>query len=152
MITSETTYHHETPIEVQNIIERCIKSGERIRFWIGDTENGEDWGDEFDVTGYVSRSTGPKHIPILLRTKHRSMGGPGILDHCIVRIMVGGIELYRHPKHTVANYNICKASKDAESVGLLVGVERNGEYFASFKTQKQAIRWVEFMIGRRMTK
>lgn len=102
VIVNGTVYGGETPPEVIDVLERSMRTGMRIRIHYGDTD-GRDWGDVYDVTGRVGRSMGPLHIPLMVANA-RSSGGPGILDHCIVRIRHAnrrdGGDLYRHPTYT----------------------------------------------------
>jgi len=106
-----TSYHAQTPIEVCNVLERVMKSRTRIRIDLGYTEStsneipknkgvGHSWGEIYDVTGYVGKSTGKIKIPLLVHNS-RSMGGGSILDHCIVQIKEsrGGRVLYQHPNY-----------------------------------------------------
>lgn len=111
MLVNKTWYHDETPIEVANVLEACRLYNKRIKFRYGYTtgaQAGQDWGDSANMCGYVSRSTGPMKIPIVLYNK-RTRGGPSILDHCIIKIQTsrGGKVLYQHPMyqshHEVAN-------------------------------------------------
>ncbi len=98
-IVNGTAYHADTPPQVIDILEKCLHSRRQYRFriWDGDRNTGRAWGDI--ETGYIERSTGPIKIPILI-SNTRSLGGPGLLDHCIVKIEYankkdGGI-LYQH--------------------------------------------------------
>lgn len=97
-----TSYDPRTPHEVAVVLETARARGFRIRVHYGDTETGRDWMDRYHVTGRVGRSCGPVKIPVLVHNKS-SMGGPGILDHCIVRIRHAnrkdGGDLYRHPDY-----------------------------------------------------
>lgn len=104
-----TAYHFDTPDEIVIILEEARQSNHsiRLRFCFGDTETGRDWEETCDTTGYIGRSTGSIKIPLLIH-KITSSGGPGILDHCIVRIKKknnGGSyrEVYRHPKYHKLN-------------------------------------------------
>lgn len=102
MIENGTSHHSDTPAEVVRVLEEVRRSCARIRVHYGDTTTGRDWMDVYDVTGCVSRSTGPIKVPILLHNR-RSLGGTPMLDHCIVRIRYAnrreGGDLYRHPKY-----------------------------------------------------
>lgn len=97
-VVNGTTYHDETPAEVIRVLENARIGERRIRLCYGDVKTGRDWLEEYDVTGRVGRSTGTTKIPLILANS-RSSGGPGILDHCIVRITTStkGKVLYSHP-------------------------------------------------------
>jgi hypothetical protein len=98
--------HGESPQQVLERFYSARRSGgnpSRIRVHYGDTETGRDWGDVFNVSGYVGKSTGRE--PILLMVDNaRSMGGPAILTDCIVRIRYAnrreGGDIYRHPNYS----------------------------------------------------
>jgi hypothetical protein len=94
MILNETTYNDSTPLAIVKILEESRRTRKRIRIFYGDVKTGRDWGDP-PMRGHVGRSTGTCKIPLLIRTA-RSMGGEGILDHCIIRITEskGGRVLY----------------------------------------------------------
>lgn len=101
MVVNGTTYHAQTPQAVIDVLERARWSEQRIRLHYGDTKTGSDWLEEYGVTGRIGRSTGSQKIPIMIANA-QSMGGPGILDHCIVKITTT-IQpkqvLYQHPKY-----------------------------------------------------
>ncbi len=100
--TDETTYHAETPPKMRALLERIRREGWRVRFHWGDTETGRDWMDCYHVTGTLGRSMGPQKVPILIHNR-RSLGGPALLDHCIVKIRFSnkqdGGTLYVHPAY-----------------------------------------------------
>lgn len=107
-VASGTCYHAETPTKVREILEtygswnRNNRDSPRLAFHYGDPVTGEDWLDEWDMEGYVSRTTGPLASPLLVANS-RSTGGGTILDRCIIRIRfanrsIGG-DLYRHPNY-----------------------------------------------------
>jgi hypothetical protein len=124
-----TAYHEETPRSVIGILERFRKartagiltSVPRLRLYYGDQRTGKDWGEVCDTTGYIGRSTGEVKIPILLHNR-LSIGGTGILDHCIVKIEYankkdGGV-LYQHPTY--------HKTEDTPTLELALNVCRNG--------------------------
>ena len=101
-IVNGTTYHKETSEEVASILEACRLNKTRIIIHLGDAETGADWCEQHDICGYVGRSTGESKIPLLIYNR-RAMGGIGILDHCIVKIVAskGKRVLYvHHTYHT----------------------------------------------------
>ena len=98
MVINGTTY--KAPVELAQVIERCRASGKRFRFYLGDSVTGRAWGD-VDV-GRLGRSMGPIKIPIVLSNR-RSIGGPGLLDHCVLKIEYankteGGV-VWQHPAY-----------------------------------------------------
>lgn len=52
----------------------------------GNPTTKEVWESATPEVGYVGNSVGPQKIPILIRTS-RSIGGEGILSHCILKIV-----------------------------------------------------------------
>ncbi len=83
--SSDTYYNEETSDEMIHILENIKNNRTRVRFHWGNVETGEDWGDIYDVAGTIGRSCGTVKIPLLIHNA-RSMGGGGILTHCIVKI------------------------------------------------------------------
>lgn len=82
---SGTAYHIETDDELVRILENIRHDGTRVTLDYGDVKTGESWGEQYDITGTLSRSTGRIKIPILIHNS-RSFGGGAILDHCIIGI------------------------------------------------------------------
>lgn len=80
------------------------------------------------------------------------MGGGGILDHCILKIIRTdtGRVLYEHPKFN----NPADRAKviPAELPDYAEAVEIDGTIHANFKKTGQATRWIEFMQGKRFAK
>jgi hypothetical protein len=105
-IVNGTAYHEKTPDAIVKILEdaRISNRNTRLRICFGDYSDGRDWGEVNDTTGYIGRSTGSIKIPLLI-AKLNSSGGPGLLDHCIVRIESKAhgdksySEVYRHPQY-----------------------------------------------------
>jgi hypothetical protein len=95
------SFDTRTPERVAQLIAGLSRDT-RIRVHYGDAETGQDWGDLYDVAGYIGRTTGDQS-PILLNNR-RSMGGGMLLDHCIVRVRYAnrrdGGDLYLHPTYT----------------------------------------------------
>lgn len=83
-IVNGTYYNAETSDKTIEFLERVRKSGERIVLDYGNTETMESWGEVFDITGTVSRSTGQVKTPLLIHNS-RSLGGGAILTHCIIK-------------------------------------------------------------------
>lgn len=169
MIVNGTTYNDNTPREAIAILERYRGTARRVRVFYGDTdrpdfrevhgrepEPGKDWGEEYDVVGRIGRSGGPVAIPLIIANR-RSLGGPGLLDDCIVRIMVDGRELYRHPQYHQPQYTIGQppeaiGGENMRAAGYVAGVYADGQNVANFKSERSARRWVDFMTGKRRGK
>lgn len=153
----------ETPQAVKDALLNAKHNGQRVRLFYGDRVTGRDWGEENDVTGTVSASTGWFKCLIIIANA-RSSGGLAILTGCIVRMLVDGREVYRHPTYTAPNYRIGSpppriGNVDMAADGYAAGVDASwGENLtdwsnvANFKTWAQAQRWIDFMRGRRMTR
>lgn len=98
-----TSFDVRTPDEVVAILENARQNRTRLHVSLGETEGpeaGKDWLEENMVHGFIGRSTGSIKIPLLIYNR-RSLGGPGLLDHCIVRIRTskGGRVLWTHPSY-----------------------------------------------------
>jgi hypothetical protein len=150
---NDTHYDEGTPPDVIRVLEEARITGDRLRLFYGDKDTDRDWGEENDVTGYISRSTGPVKVPILKATR-RSSGGPAILTACIVRIIrCGRGDQYRHPRYHRPYYFVHSCKDDAlRAKGLTTEVTADGTVVARFKSQPSAYRWIAFMTGQRMTK
>lgn len=143
-----THFHPETIEPVRRAIQCAIDTRARVRLWQGDTKTGKAWPEEFDTIGTISRSCGMQRIPILLANS-RSMGGPGLLDHCIIGIrIIGGQWLYRHSLLDFGQWEIVPPV----SPGFADGVSFNGALHAQFRKPGQALRYVQFMKGERNAK
>jgi len=82
---SGTFYHETTPDEVINALELIRDRGIRVKLCYGDVKMGRQWMEEYDIIGTIGRSCGTVKIPLII-SNERSHGGPGILDHCILKI------------------------------------------------------------------
>ena len=143
MKTSINTFHKETSQAVKDALLNAQSSGQRVRIWYGDPITGRSWLEEHDVEGYIGNSTGPSKIPILVNNT-RSLGGPSILDNCIVRIRcTTGGTLYKHPNFSFPRLEV--QPSDLPEYAEVVTVD--GSIHARFKKQGQAQRWVKRMSG-----
>ncbi len=144
-IVNGTSYDIRTPNEVVQILERSRLNRTRLHISLGDVETGRDWLEEHDVFGHVGRSTGTIKVPLLIPTR-RSLGGAGILDHCIVRIRLNGAVLYQHPNYYVGALTIRQKDNEVNLPNghkLTVDVLRDGQVQASFESIEKANRWVK---------
>lgn len=144
-----TYYHDTTPPEVVRHLDTAMNTGQRVRFWLGDSATGKNWMDEYHVAGRVGRSTGWKKMALII-TSSRSHGGCAILTDCIVRLDVGGRTVYQHPGFVLPVIRIYFEGKYA---GSEWAADVNGDVgFARFKSELAATRWAAFMRGERAAK
>ena len=80
-----TFYKKNTPMDLIEVLEQARENRTRIVVDYGDIKTGRSWGEEYDIMGYVGRSTGEIKIPLLVHNS-RSMGGGGLLDNCILSV------------------------------------------------------------------
>ena len=149
-----TWYHKDTPRAVCQILESHLQHNrnKRLRLFLGDSVTGRDWGEEWDVLGYVGRSTGWRKIPLLVHNS-RSMGGGGILDNCIIKIMTtGGSVLWQHENYNRPSYEVKESDESLCKKGYVASVFGDGSLVASFKSFSKAKNWIDFMTGKRMSK
>jgi hypothetical protein len=78
-----TNYHVDTPDSLINVLDSMRLNHTRIVMEQGDKATRTDWGDSQE--GYIGRSGGKIKIPIVLFSA-RSIGGPAILEQCIIRV------------------------------------------------------------------
>lgn len=147
---TETTFHKDTVQAVRNILESARATRQRLRLHLGNTVTGELWLEEFDVVGYIGRSTGQSKVPLLIHNS-RSHGGPAILDHCILGIQDAESKawLYRARNMKMPNLNIVH-TLELENSGVLYAVFKDKEVIARFPDMKEAKNYVDFMLGNRM--
>ena len=102
-IVNDTAYHKDTNDNVIRVLENFRQNKVRIKIDLGNVKTGKSWNDSYDTCGYIGRSSGQYKIPLLIHNS-RSFGGPGILDHCIIKISYankknGTYDLYKHPDY-----------------------------------------------------
>lgn len=141
-----THFDPDTDPLVQQVLEDCRTKKRRVRIFLGNTESGECWMEEFDVVGRIGRSTGPLKVPLLVEAGES--GGGAILTACILRIMDTRTQsdLYRHAKYQVPEFDIRQAPQ-AKRVEVLC----KGEVHARFDSKQDAENWCAFMRGERMS-
>lgn len=144
------TFNNETSDKIKECIEYCYNSKLRIRIWYGDTKTGVSWLDEYDMVGTIERSTGQQKIPLLIKNS-RSLGGSGILCHCIIRIDVISSRrtIYEHPLFYVPTLGVYPNLDDDTKIQYPFIVLKYGTIQARFKTEKSAYNYIDFMLGDR---
>ena len=146
-IVDGTHYHKETDQKIIDRLESSRRTKSRIRLFLGDVATGVAWEEENDVTGHVGRSTGTCKIPLLIHNS-RSMGGGGILDHCVVGILSTSGWEYQHPYLDLGHWE----DRPSEMTGYDAEVLHNDVVCARFKTRQSALNYSAFMQGERMAK
>ena len=150
-LISGTSYDVCTPDEVVAVLENARLNRVRLHISLGETDNdrgqlGRDWLEENSVVGFISRSTGSIKIPLLVHNK-RSLGGFGLLDHCIVRIRTsaGGRVLYQHPNYHHGDILIRRKATPVELPDgriLRVEVLRDNQEQAAFEDVTKARKYI----------
>jgi hypothetical protein len=148
-IVNGTSYDQRTPDEVIAVLESARLNRTRLHVSLGEMDGpqaGRDWLEENDVIGYLGRSTGSIKIPLLVHNR-RSLGGPGLLDHAIVRIRTaaGGRTLWQHPKYSHGLVQIRQKTEPvllSDGRTLRVDVLRDGQAQAAFVNVAAATRYL----------
>lgn len=145
-----TYYSNDTADEVIRALERAREGHWRVRLFCGDVKTGVAWEEEHDIMGTIGRSTGSIKSPLLIANA-RSMGGPALLDSCIVGVRRTGTAgkkwwLYKHPAFTVGSWGVQILDSGVHSV------QHNGTEYAREKSWDKAVRLAQFMQGWRDSK
>lgn len=140
-LPSGTCYHQETPNQVIRILEKLQNSGAEVRIFYGDTQTGQSWHDEFDVVGRIGRSTGNIKIPLLV--PKGDCGGPGLLDHCIIRIDSREETLYQHKKFRVGEMTLSHGSDKQLPWEVFI----DSVLHARFSLNAEATKFMSFLQG-----
>lgn len=148
---SGTYYRDTTPERVVYWLEQAREHRYPVRLFLGDSATGRDWLEEHYTRGRVGRSTGTIKVPLLVPEGEH--GGPAISCDCIVRLIVKGQEVYRHPKYHQPALTIAEIGPremcgrvNLRAKGYTHTVNPVG---ANFKSLEKAQRWVAFMRGER---
>lgn len=136
-----TSYHKETSEEVIQCLDQLLNNRERVRIWYG--KNGKSWNEEYDILGYIGRSTGENKIPLLINNS-RSYGGGALLDDSIVKIVrtSDNRTIWQHKKFSQAKFTFkdnkvfidgkayaphCKNNNSAKNLCAFMNGERNSK-------------------------
>lgn len=141
-VINGTSYDSTTCQQVIDTLENIRQKQIRVHLSYGFVDGpraGEDWFEEHEVTGRISRSMGPVKVPIIVYNR-RSLGGGGIIVGRIIKIRRTDTNqiLYQHLKY---NYGILTTKSNNETIDLF----RNGKLHANFKNQKELDRWLNKM-------
>jgi len=146
------TFDNNTCETVKTVLTECYNNQCRIRIWYGDTDTGASWLDEYDTMGTIGRSTGQQKTPLLIKNS-RSIGGGGILCHCIIRIDIINSRrtIYEHPLFYVPTLGVYPNLDEDTKTKYPFIVLKNGTIQARLKKEKQAYNYIDFMLGKRYT-
>lgn len=144
-LNERTFFQANTPEAVKTVLEHSRKTGAKLRIFLGNTDTGRAWLDEFETVGRVGRSMGPQQVPLLI--VGNSGGGGAISTSSIVRISCAHTlrPLYSHPSFNVTPLEV-RAGTVAGYPSEVWDTEKN-DCVARFKTAKKAAQWVAFMRG-----
>lgn len=142
-LTCTTYFDPGTEAKAAQVLEFCRTRERKIRLILGDTSTGNPWLEEYDVVGWIGRSTGTLKVPLLITPGE--YGGCAILCSCILAIVdwQSGDFLYRHAGYREVDLSI-KPSSDAK---LSWNVLRHEEVVANFPDIGKAGAYLAFMRG-----
>lgn len=134
-VINGTTFKVSTPDKVCNILNDAMISRRRLKLMYGNLETGKSWNEEYDIIGYVGRSTGNSKIPLLIANS-RSMGGGAILDDCILKItdVKTGQCLYKHENIKEQTFEIVPSDMAEYSHNVLI----DGQLYSRHRTERSA--------------
>ena len=133
-IVNGIEFNAGTPDKVVREILYYMGTKQRIRVFYGDPKTGKDWGENYDTIGYVSKSTGPVKVPLLVNNT-RSRGGSAILTGNVLRITVDKRNVYVHPRYKC---NVVVKDKD---------VYLNGDLTWTCESHEKAEKAAAFLRG-----
>ena len=142
-------FSDNTNSTVKQVLTSCYNCKNRIRIVYGDVNTGNDWLEEYEVLGYVGKSTGINPSPLLVNNSH-SFGGGAILTGSILKIVDTQTKqvLFQCEKYVMP----ILTKEISSHKDYLYDVIHNGVLVARFKTEKQANNYIDFMQCKRMSK
>lgn len=78
-------FYEGTPIKLCDKLIELRDSRERVVFDFGDIETKTSWYEQYDISGYIGKTTGTKPMLILVHNA-RSLGGGIISTDCVLSI------------------------------------------------------------------
>ncbi len=144
-LASGTCYHADTPELVVEVLETVRKNQRKVRLFYGDTQTGQSWFDEHDVVGRIGRSTGSIKVPLLIEPGE--IGGPALLDQCLIRIDTPRKVLYQHDQFRVGDFALVRGKLKRLPWEVLI----DQAVHARFREKREAQRYMDFMQGKRFT-
>lgn len=134
-IVNGTAYNESTNNKIVSILEQARQTGQKLKVYYGDVLTGKDWNEEHDTIGTIGRSTGNIKIPLLI-TSSRSIGGGGLLDDCIVKIVDFKTKsvLFVNPLYVAPVVEIVPSDMEEYKYNTIV----NGQLYGRHKSLKSA--------------
>ena len=138
-----------------SILLKYRGSKERLRLFYGDIHNGCSWNDAYDVMGSIGRTGSNFKIPILLNNS-RSYGGTAILIGALVRIdeISTHRTLWKVPNFHVEKMYVQHTPINKDYPYAVMQLKDNGTVsnVTNFQTERKALRFIDFMNGKRYSK
>jgi len=163
-----TYFDANTAPEVAAALDTLRACHDRVRLWLGDPKTGENWLDEYDVCGTISRSMGPVKSPLLIHNARSSGGGAILTAHILAIRSTSGAWRYRHSLFKIPEFTkrptVCdepaeqSKSKMGSAAPMVADkypwevLNEARQVHARFETEAKADRWIAFMRGERFTK
>lgn len=135
-----------------NALKAAYYNQIRVRLWYGSHQTGGSYNEEYDIIGYIGKSTGTEPA-FLLVFDRRSMGGRAVYPEQLVGVQEVQSKrfLYKHAKFNKPEFFLFKKSEILYEVRAVLG---SGEIitWATFTNSKEAKAYADFMNGKRMRK
>lgn len=151
----KTWYTSDTPADLIDILEHYRKTGDILRVFLGNTDTGADWAEDWAVVGTVSRSTGLMKVPLLCSEAEDFSSSLQV--NCIVRLIdvASRREIYKLPNYIEPKLEIGEAKLDSsayddeENAYGVWRIESTGEktIVANFNSYGKAANYVAFLTG-----
>jgi hypothetical protein len=135
---------------IQAALHAAYQQKQKIRVFYGDPATGRDWLEENDVCGWLGRAAGLRRSWILLARRDSAYGAP-LLDARILRLLVAGREVYRHPAYQDPVFACGPSTVPTHPFAVFCAASRIANV-ANFRTALARTRWLAFMTGQRMGK
>lgn len=78
-------YRENTCPKLITLLEKLKRDRTRVVFDFGNKETLTSWNGEYDISGYIGKSTGTKPIPLLIHNS-RSLGGGELSTDCVLSV------------------------------------------------------------------
>ena len=125
------------------LVSLAVKTAQRVRVWYGEPTTGESWEIEEGTTGVITEGKDG----LYLKQRVTSKVGHKVPTECIVRLIIGTTEAYKHPNFKAP----CYQTKEEKRYPAAPWWVYDGSHVVKrFTTIIEASRWVDFMSGLRM--